>query len=124
MIGKNVSILMPPQLRKQHAKYVANYKKSRNRKNMGMPRTVTIQRKDHVQLASTICLGEFMDKKGKRRFFATFIVENEESNGDSSATTRSRSNAQTNTWSEEDDKKGEKLLTKSKSNWRLNKIVV
>jgi hypothetical protein len=63
---------MPVMYRKIHTKYMATYKKSRNRSNFGKQRIVTILRSDNIEMPVLICLGEYVTKE-KTRFLATFL---------------------------------------------------
>lgn len=58
VIGKNVKMLMPPELSREHDQYLLNYQNTRIRKIIGISREVTGQRKDGSTFPMHLAVGE------------------------------------------------------------------
>jgi two-component system CheB/CheR fusion protein len=70
VIGQNVSILMPSPPRDEHDTCLANYKKTGERKIIGIAREVSGRRKDGTTFPVDLHVSEFADARG-RRFVGT-----------------------------------------------------
>jgi PAS domain S-box-containing protein len=58
VIGKNVKMLMPPDIRREHDQYLRNYQETGVRKIIGISREVTGQRKDGSTFPMHLAVGE------------------------------------------------------------------
>ena len=71
-------MLMPELYRKPHAKYMAQYKKSRKKRIIGKTREVTIVTSEGVEQAVLVCIGEFTDAATRKRLFLATFTSKEE----------------------------------------------
>jgi two-component system, LuxR family, sensor kinase FixL len=71
MIGKNVSILMPAPYRQEHDGYLQRYRKTGERRIIGIGRIVVGERKDGSTFPMELTVGEA--KAGTDRFFTGFV---------------------------------------------------
>lgn len=65
VIGKNMSILMPPPYRDEHDDYVRNYVETGERKIIGIGREIVAQRKNGSTFPIEISVGEMRLTKGR-----------------------------------------------------------
>lgn len=70
-IGRNVKILMPSPYREQHDAYLDRYKRTGERRIIGIGRLVVGQRKDGSTFPMELAVGEM--RSGERRFFTGFV---------------------------------------------------
>ncbi len=70
-IGKNVNILMPSPYREEHDAYLERYRKTGERKIIGIGRVVVGERKDGSTFPLELSVGEV--KTGTQRLFTGFI---------------------------------------------------
>ncbi|GAB2174765.1 sensor histidine kinase [Dongia sp. agr-C8] len=70
-IGSNITILMPPPYRDRHNGYLENYRRTGERRVIGIGRVVVGQRKDGTTFPMELAVGE-VDANG-RRLFTGFI---------------------------------------------------
>ncbi len=70
VIGKNVSLLMPPPYREEHDAYLRRYLTTGERRIIGLGRTVTGMRKDGSTFPMELAVGEM--HPGTGRFFTGF----------------------------------------------------
>jgi PAS domain S-box-containing protein len=73
VIGRNVSMLMPPQDGDRHDQYLANYLKTGRAKIMGRVQEVTGQRKDGTKVPLHLSVSEV--RLGDRRIFAGIVSD-------------------------------------------------
>jgi len=73
-VGRNVKILMPPQIAKHHNKYIREYLKTSRSKFIGKPRIVPVLLRNGTQEQMQLCVGEYFTRN-TRRFFATLCAE-------------------------------------------------
>lgn len=73
-MGRNVKILMPPQIAKHHNKYIREYLKTSRSKFIGKPRIVPVLLRNGTQEQMQLCVGEYFTRN-TRRFFATLCAE-------------------------------------------------
>lgn len=71
VIGKNVSILMPEPYRTAHDSYIGNYRRTGDRRIIGIGRVVVAQRRDGSTFPMELAVGEM--RSGGARFFTGFI---------------------------------------------------
>jgi two-component system, LuxR family, sensor kinase FixL len=71
VIGRNVSLLMPPPYREEHDRYIARYLGTGERRIIGIDRVVSGERQDGSTFPMKLEVGEM--KSGDRRFFTGFI---------------------------------------------------
>lgn len=71
VIGKNVSILMPPPYRQEHDSYLHRYRNTGERRIIGIGRIVVGERKDGSTFPMELAVGEA--KVASERFFIGFI---------------------------------------------------
>jgi len=71
MIGKNVSILMPAPYRQEHDGYLQRYRKTGERRIIGIGRIVVGERKDGSTFPMELAVGEA--KLGSERLFTGFV---------------------------------------------------
>jgi two-component system sensor kinase FixL len=71
VIGRNVSMLMPPPYRGEHDTYIGRYLATGERRIIGRGRLVVGERKDGTTFPMELAVGEM--KSGGRRFFTGFI---------------------------------------------------
>merc|ERR1712010_73139 len=74
MLGQNVDVLMPEDVRKDHKSFMKRYLKTQSRALISSPRRVIAQGKDGTMFPIVIALGEFYNAK-KRYFCANFRHE-------------------------------------------------
>lgn len=67
VLGKNITVLMPPSFRPEHDGYLAHYRATREAKIIGVGREVLGQRKDGTVFPIEIAIGA-TDKGGEHRF--------------------------------------------------------
>src|SRR5262249_39542742 len=70
-IGKNVSILMPAPYRQEHDGYLERYRKTGERRIIGIGRIVVGERKDGSTFPMELAVGEA--KAGSERLFTGFV---------------------------------------------------
>jgi two-component system sensor kinase FixL len=70
-LGQNVKILMPAPYRESHDGYLERYRRTGERRIIGIGRVVVGQRKDGSTFPMELAVGEM--KSGDRRFFTGFI---------------------------------------------------
>ena len=70
-IGKNVSILMPTPYREEHDSYLQRYRKTGERRIIGIGRIVVGERKDGSTFPMDLAVGEA--RIGKEQFFTGFV---------------------------------------------------
>jgi PAS domain S-box-containing protein len=71
VVGRNVSMLMPPPYRGEHDLYVANYLRGGDARVIGIGREVVGRRKDGRDFPMDLAVGELPVRDGKRRFVGT-----------------------------------------------------
>eukprot|EP01094_Clydonella_sp_ATCC50884_P017883 TRINITY_DN31_c0_g1_i1.p1 TRINITY_DN31_c0_g1~~TRINITY_DN31_c0_g1_i1.p1 ORF type:complete len:788 (-),score=253.01 TRINITY_DN31_c0_g1_i1:210-2438(-) len=71
MRDSNVSMLMPPGMRKVHDMYLARYRDGKGGRLIGKPRRVVAQRKDGSYIEVLIAIGELLEN-GQRMLLGTF----------------------------------------------------
>jgi two-component system, LuxR family, sensor kinase FixL len=71
VIGKNVSMLMPPPYREEHDRYISRYLATGEKRIIGIDRVVTGQRKDGSTFPMKLEVGEMASGSG--RYFTGFI---------------------------------------------------
>ena len=71
IIGRNVSILMPPPYHEQHDSYIERYLQTGERRIIGIGKVVVGARKDGSSFPMELAVGEM--RSGKQRFFTGFI---------------------------------------------------
>jgi two-component system, LuxR family, sensor kinase FixL len=71
VIGKNISMMMPPPYRENHDGYIARYLKTEERRIIGIGRVVVGERKDGSTFPMELAVGEM--KSGDQRYFTGFI---------------------------------------------------
>jgi two-component system, LuxR family, sensor kinase FixL len=71
VIGRNVSILMPTPYRQEHDGYLDRYRKTGERRIIGIGRIVVGERKDGSTFPMELAVGEA--KVGKEQFFTGFV---------------------------------------------------
>lgn len=71
VVGRNVSMLMPPPYREQHDGYLARYLKTGEKRIIGIDRVVVGRRKDGSTFPMTLAVGE--TRNGDEVFFTGFI---------------------------------------------------
>ncbi len=71
VIGKNVSILMPSPYRQEHDSYLDRYRKTGERRIIGIGRIVVGERKDGSTFPMELAVGEA--RVGKEQFFTGFV---------------------------------------------------
>jgi two-component system sensor kinase FixL len=71
VIGKNVSILMPSPYRQEHDGYIHRYRKTGERRIIGIGRIVVGERKDGSTFPMELAVGEA--KVGTEQFFTGFV---------------------------------------------------
>ena len=76
MEGQNLKMLMPESIAMHHDRFLAHYRKHRDRRLIGKARVVPIRRKDGSEPSCTIRLGEYMIGS-ELRFVGIFSVEPE-----------------------------------------------
>jgi two-component system sensor kinase FixL len=79
MIGKNVSVLMPPPYRQEHDGYLQRYRKTGERRIIGIGRIVVGERKDGSTFPMELAVGEA--KVGPDRLFTGFVRDLTERRG-------------------------------------------
>lgn len=70
-IGRNVSMLMPSPYKEQHDSYLDRYRKTGERRIIGIGRVVVGQRKDGSTFPMELAVGEM--RSAERRFFTGFV---------------------------------------------------
>src|SRR5204862_1436318 len=70
-IGRNVKVLMPSPYRESHDGYLDRYKRTGERRIIGIGRVVVGERKDGSTFPLELSVGEM--KSGKDRYFTGFI---------------------------------------------------
>jgi len=70
-VGQNVSILMPAPYKAQHDGYLDHYRKTGERRIIGLGRLVVGQRRDGSTFPMELSVGEM--RSGDRRFFTGFV---------------------------------------------------
>ena len=73
VVGRNVSLLMPPPYREEHDGYISRYLTTGEKRIIGVDRVVTGLRKDGSTFPMKLEVGEM--KSGDRRFFTGFISD-------------------------------------------------
>jgi two-component system sensor kinase FixL len=71
VLGRNVSMLMPPPYRDEHDRYIARYLATGEKRIIGIDRVVTGERKDGSTFPMKLEVGEM--QSGDRRYFTGFI---------------------------------------------------
>lgn len=71
LIGRNVSVLMPPPYRQEHDTYIENYKRTGEAKMIGIGREVLGQRKDGTVFPMDLSVGEV--RLANCRLFTGFV---------------------------------------------------
>jgi two-component system, LuxR family, sensor kinase FixL len=71
VLGQNIKLLMPPYFAEQHDGYLERYKRTGERRIIGIGRIVTGQKKDGSTFPVELSIGEAITKDG--RFFTGFI---------------------------------------------------
>ena len=71
VLGKNVSVLMPPPYRGDHDNYIDRYLRTGERRIIGVGRVVVGQRSDGSTFPMELTVGEM--HVGKQRFFTGFV---------------------------------------------------
>lgn len=71
VIGRNVKMLMPAPYREAHDGYMGRYKKTGERRIIGIGRVVVGERKDGSTFPMELAVGEM--RSGERRYFTGFI---------------------------------------------------
>jgi len=71
IVGQNVKILMPSPYREEHDGYLSRYKKTGERRIIGIGRVVVGQRKDGSTFPMELAVGEM--RTGTQHFFTGFI---------------------------------------------------
>jgi two-component system sensor kinase FixL len=71
IVGRNISILMPPPFRDQHDAYVQRYIETGEKRIIGIGRIVVGQRKDGTTFPMELAVGEVSSAQG--RFFTGFV---------------------------------------------------
>jgi two-component system sensor kinase FixL len=71
VVGKNVSMLMPPPYREEHDRYISRYLATGEKRIIGIDRVVTGQRKDGSTFPMKLEVGEM--GSGSGRYFTGFI---------------------------------------------------
>lgn len=59
LLGRNVSVLMPPRIAAEHDGYLERYQRTREARIIGLGREVTGQRRDGTQFPLELSVGEF-----------------------------------------------------------------
>jgi two-component system sensor kinase FixL len=77
VIGKNVKLLMPSPYREEHDSYLARYRRTGERRIIGIGRVVVGQRKDGSTFPMELAVGEM--RAGNQHFFTGFIRDLTES---------------------------------------------
>ena len=73
VLGRNVSLLMPPPYREEHDRYISRYLTTGEKRIIGIDRVVTGLRKDGSTFPMKLEVGEM--KSGDRRFFTGFVSD-------------------------------------------------
>jgi len=71
-IGQNVKVLMPEPYRSQHDSYLERYKRTGERRIIGIGRVVVGERKDGSTFPMELAVGEIRSRAGER-FFTGFV---------------------------------------------------
>jgi two-component system sensor kinase FixL len=71
VIGKNVNLLMPSPYRENHDRYIERYRRTGERRIIGIGRLVVGERKDGSTFPMELAVGEM--RSGDRHFFTGFI---------------------------------------------------
>jgi two-component system, LuxR family, sensor kinase FixL len=71
VLGRNVSMLMPPPYRDEHDRYIARYLATGEKRIIGIDRVVTGERRDGSTFPMKLEVGEM--QSGDRRYFTGFI---------------------------------------------------
>ncbi|MBI3709324.1 MAG: PAS domain S-box protein [Proteobacteria bacterium] len=71
IVGRNVSMLMPPYYRERHDGYIARYLATGERRIIGIGRVVVGQRKDGTTFPMELAIGEL--RTNRRRSFTGFV---------------------------------------------------
>ncbi|HEY2483003.1 MAG TPA: PAS domain S-box protein [Caulobacteraceae bacterium] len=78
VVGQNVRMLMPSPDREAHDSYLEHYARTGERRIVGLPRTVTAQRKDGSLVIVELYVGE--TGSGDRKFYTGFLRDLTERN--------------------------------------------
>ncbi|MGU3340710.1 PAS domain S-box protein [Methylobacterium mesophilicum] len=70
-VGRNVRILMPEPMRHEHDGYLDHYRRTRERRIIGINRVVTGQRADGTTFPMELAIGEM--RSGEQVFFTGFV---------------------------------------------------
>ncbi|MHB2205301.1 PAS domain-containing sensor histidine kinase [Methylobacterium sp. CM6257] len=70
-VGRNVKLLMPEPMRSEHDGYLERYRRTRERRIIGIGRVVTGQRRDGSTFPMDLAIGEM--RSGEQVFFTGFI---------------------------------------------------
>eukprot|EP00760_Papus_ankaliazontas_P010249 PhM_4_TR14236/c1_g1_i1/m.12456 len=70
VIGRNVKMLMPEEIAKNHDNYLSTYKKTRVRNVIGAPRRLKARRKNGVQFSVDLIIEEITIEGGDSQFIA------------------------------------------------------
>jgi two-component system sensor kinase FixL len=71
VLGKNVKVLMPPPYREAHDDYLEHYRRTGEKRIIGMGRIVVGERKDGSTFPMELAVGEMQTRE--RRYFTGFI---------------------------------------------------